>query len=42
MTLTFANGNAATFAYTVYGTMQSKAITRQVFNAPAQFVSDTK
>jgi hypothetical protein len=33
-TLTFANGNAATFAYTVNGIAQSKAITRQVFRTP--------
>ena len=30
-TLVFANGNAATFTYTVGGITQSKAITRQVF-----------
>jgi len=34
LTLTFANGNAATFAYTLNGVTQSKSITRQVFNAP--------
>ena len=34
LTLTFANGNAATFAYTVNGVTQSKPITRQVFRAP--------
>ncbi len=34
LTLTFANGNAATFAYTLNGITQSKSITRQVFNAP--------
>ena len=33
-TVTFADGNAATFAYTVDGAAQSKAITRQVFVAP--------
>jgi len=33
-TLTFANGNAATLAYTLDGISQSKAITRQLF-APA-------
>ena len=34
LTLTFANGNAATFAYTVNGVTQSKPITRQVFRTP--------
>ncbi len=34
LTLTFANGNAATFAYTVNGVTQSKPIMRQVFRAP--------
>jgi hypothetical protein len=34
MTLTFAHGNRATFAYTVNGVSQSKTITRQVFEAP--------
>ena len=34
ITLTFTNGNAATFAYTVNGVTQSKSITRQVFRAP--------
>ena len=33
-TVTFANGNAATFAYTVNGTSRTKAITRQVFVSP--------
>ena len=33
-TLTFANGNAGSFAYTVNGVAQTKAITRQVFRAP--------
>jgi probable HAF family extracellular repeat protein len=33
-TVTFANGNAATFAYTVNGQSANKAITRQVFVAP--------
>jgi len=33
-TFTFADGNNAEFAYTVNGTAQSKAITRQVFVAP--------
>jgi hypothetical protein len=33
-TITFTSGNAATFAYTVNGVAQSKAITRQVFRAP--------
>ena len=34
LTLSFANGNSATFAYTVNGVVQSKPITRQVFRAP--------
>jgi Subtilase family len=34
-TFTFANGNAATFAYTVGGVAQVKAITRQLFAPPA-------
>ena len=33
-TFTFANGNAATFNYTVEGSTQTKAITREVFTAP--------
>ena len=33
-TATFADGNSATLAYTVNGTTQTKAITRQVFVAP--------
>jgi hypothetical protein len=33
-TFTFADGNDATFAYDVNGTQQTKAITRQVFQAP--------
>jgi hypothetical protein len=33
-TLTFANGNAGSFAYTVNGVSQSKAITRQVLRTP--------
>jgi hypothetical protein len=32
---TFANGNAATFAYTVGGVSQAKQITRQLFAPPA-------
>ena len=32
--MTFANGNSATFAYTVNGVTQTKAITRQVFRTP--------
>jgi hypothetical protein len=32
--ITFANGNAATFAYTVNGVARTKAITRQVFRPP--------
>ncbi len=34
-TFTFANGNAATFAYTVNGVTQTKAITRELFVPPA-------
>lgn len=34
LTLTFANGNSANFAYTVNGVTQSKPITRQVFRTP--------
>ena len=34
-TFTFANGNAATFAYTVNGVGQTKQITRQLFAPPA-------
>jgi Calcineurin-like phosphoesterase len=34
-TFTFANGNAATFEYTVNGVPQTKAITRQLFAPPA-------
>jgi predicted dienelactone hydrolase len=33
-TLTFADGNNATFAYSALGVSQSKAITRQVFQSP--------
>jgi hypothetical protein len=33
-TFTFANGNSATFAYTVDGVAQTKTITRQVFANP--------
>jgi subtilisin family serine protease len=33
-TFSFANGNAATFSYTVNGVTQSKTITREVFTAP--------
>jgi len=33
--LAFANGNAATFTYTVNGVTQSKQITRQLFSPPA-------
>jgi hypothetical protein len=33
LTLTFANGNSGTFAYTVNGVAQSKAIVRQLFSA---------
>ena len=34
-TFTFADGNDATFAYTVNGVSQNKTITREVFNNPA-------
>ena len=34
VTLTFVNGNNATFSYTVDGVSRSKPITRQVFRAP--------
>ena len=34
-TFTFANGNAATFAYTLEGVTRTKAITRQLFVPPA-------
>ena len=34
LTLTFVNGNAAAFAYTVNGVSQTKPITRQVFRSP--------
>jgi hypothetical protein len=34
VTLSFANGDAGTFAYTVDGVAQTKAITRQVFRSP--------
>ena len=33
-TLTFSDGNTATFAYTANGIAQTKSITRQVFRAP--------
>jgi hypothetical protein len=32
--MTFSDGNNATFAYSVDGVPQAKAITRQVFRAP--------
>ena len=32
--ITFADGNAATFAYTVNGVTQTKPMTRYVFRAP--------
>ncbi len=35
MTLTFANGNAGTFAYAAYGVTKTKAITRNLFAPPA-------
>jgi len=34
LTLSFASGNQATFAYTVNGVTQSKPIARQVFRTP--------
>jgi hypothetical protein len=34
VTLTFQDGNTATFAYTVNGVSQTKTITRQVFRDP--------
>jgi serine protease len=34
LTLSFASGNSATFAYVVNGVSQTKSITRQVFRAP--------
>ena len=34
LTLTFANGNSATFAYTVNGVSQMKTITREILRAP--------
>jgi hypothetical protein len=34
VTITFADGNHATFAYTINGVMQTKQITRQVFADP--------
>lgn len=34
VTFTFADGNSGTFAYTLGGVTQTKAITRQVFRAP--------
>lgn len=37
---TFANGNAATFSYTVDGVTQSKAITREVFTPPGTVCQD--
>jgi hypothetical protein len=33
-TFTFSDGNAASFAYTVEGVTQTKAITREVFRPP--------
>jgi len=33
-TFTFSDGNNATFAYTVNGISQNKAITREIFAAP--------
>ena len=33
-TFTFANGNSASFAYTVNGVSQVKTITREIFRAP--------
>ena len=34
-TLTFADGNTATFAYTVDGISQTKSITRELFSSPS-------
>jgi hypothetical protein len=34
LTLSFANGNSANFAYTVNGVTQTKSIVRQVFRTP--------
>jgi hypothetical protein len=34
VTLTFADGNSATFSYTVNGISQAKPITRQIFRPP--------
>ena len=34
MTLTFADGNAATFHYTVDGVSQTKKITREILTTP--------
>lgn len=34
-TLSFSNGNAASFAYTVYGVTRTKTLTRQLFVPPA-------
>ena len=34
LTLAFADGNSGTFTYTAFGAVQSKSITRQVFNVP--------
>jgi len=40
-TFTFSDGNNATFAYTVNGISQAKAITRQVFVVPGTVCQDT-
>jgi hypothetical protein len=34
VSLTFTDGNHATFAYTVNGISQAKQITREIFRAP--------
>jgi hypothetical protein len=34
LTLTFSDGNSATFSYAVGGAAQTKSITREVFSAP--------
>ena len=39
VTLTFADGNHATFAYTVNAVSQVKQITRQIFSAPGTVCS---
>ncbi|MBL0292163.1 MAG: hypothetical protein IPQ15_16375 [Betaproteobacteria bacterium] len=36
-TVTLANGNSASFSYTVNGISQTKALTRQVYASPGPF-----